>query len=60
LTLLVVSAPSYLIEEIMKLVESVDTPSDGNAVSIVEFSTPGTKDSLTREALGRILQSKRK
>lgn len=57
--LLVVSAPSYLIEEIMKLVESVDTPSDGNAVSIVEFSTPGTKDSLTREALTRILQKRK-
>lgn len=57
--LLVVSAPSYLTEEIMKLVESVDTPSDGNAVSIVEFSTPGTKDSLTREALSRILQKRK-
>ncbi len=57
--LLVVSAPSYLIEEIMKLVESVDTPSDGNAVSIVEFSTPGTKDSQTREALSRILQKRK-
>lgn len=58
--LLVVSAPTYLIEEIVKLVESVDTPNDGNTVSIVEFSSPGTKDSQTREALSRILQAKRK
>ncbi len=58
--LLVVSAPTYLIDEIVKLVESVDTPNDGNTVSIIEFSSPGTKDSLTREALSRILQSKRK
>lgn len=58
--LLVVSAPSYLIDEIVKLVESVDTPNDGNTVSIIEFASPGTKDSLTREALSRILQSKRK
>ena len=58
--LLVVSAPTYLIDEIVKLVESVDTPNDGNTVSIIEFSSPGTKDSLTREALSRILQAKRK
>lgn len=57
--LLVVSAPRYLIDEVMELIESVDTPSDGNSVQLLEFSG-GTKDSATREALSRILGNRKR
>ena len=33
--LLIVSAPKYLMEEVLKLVESMDTPQDGNAIAIL-------------------------
>jgi outer membrane protein assembly factor BamB len=51
---MVVSALSYLTDETMKLVESVDTNEDGNAVSILPFS--GNPDNTqTREAPIRLL-----
>lgn len=36
--LLVVSAPKYLMGEILKLIESMDTPEDGNAIAILSTS----------------------
>jgi type II secretory pathway component GspD/PulD (secretin) len=57
--LIVVSAPGYLLEDIMKLVEKVDTEEDGNSVSITSLSAGGP-DSATRQALQRILSSRRR
>jgi type II secretory pathway component GspD/PulD (secretin) len=62
--LIIISAPKYLIEEILKLVESMDTPVDGNAVAIIPsydlpFAGEVGKESKTIDAFKRLFQNKR-
>ncbi len=53
----VISAPGYLIDEIIKLAESVDTPSDGPAMAVVPAAGDAT-DAKLREALSKILRKR--
>ncbi len=55
--LIVVSAPGYLVDEIIKLAESVDTPSDGPAMAVVPAAGDST-DPKFREALSKILRKR--
>ncbi len=55
--LLVISAPGYLIDEIVKLAESVDTPADGPAMAVVPAAGDAT-DVKLREALSKILRKR--
>lgn len=55
--LLVISAPGYLIDEIVKLAESVDTPSDGPAMAVLP-AAGDAKDVQLREALSKILRKR--
>ena len=55
--LLIISAPGYLIEEIVKLAESVDTPSDGPAMAVVHAAGDAS-DIKLREALSKILKKR--
>ncbi len=55
--LLVISAPGYLIDEIIKLAESVDTPSDGPAMAVLP-AAGDAKDAQLREALSKILRKR--
>ena len=54
---LIVSAPGYLVDEIIKLAESVDTPSDGPAVAVVHAAGDAS-DIQLREALSKILKKR--
>lgn len=55
--LLVISAPGYLIDEVIKLAESVDTNSDGPAMAVVPAAGDAT-DVKLREALSKILRKR--
>jgi type II secretory pathway component GspD/PulD (secretin) len=57
--ILVVSAPAYLIEEVLDLVKSIDTPSDGNAMTIVPFEMSQGKSKQT-DAILKILTDRKK
>ncbi len=57
--LLVVSAPNYLIEDIIKLAQSVDTASDGRMLTVVPYTSDPT-NARTREALTKIFGEKKK
>ena len=57
--LLIISAPTYLIDEICELATSVDTPSDGRAVSVIPFNSNPT-DTKARDMLSKIFSEKRK
>lgn len=55
--LVVISAPGYLIDEVIKLAESVDTPADGPAMAVVPAAGDAT-DVKLREALSKILRKR--
>lgn len=57
--LLIISAPTYLIDEICELATSVDTPSDGRAVSVIPYNSYPV-DTKSRDMLSKILSEKRK
>lgn len=57
--LLVLSGPSYLLEEISELAKSIDTPSDARAMSVVPFNNFPT-DPKTKEALSKLFGEKKK
>jgi type II secretory pathway component GspD/PulD (secretin) len=57
--ILIISAPSYLIDNVLELVKSIDTQVDGGAVAVVPFSAnPG--ESKPNEALSRLLGKPKK
>ncbi len=56
---LTISAPAYIIEEVLALVRSIDTPEDGPAVAIVPFSSNMMK-SRRNETLLKILTEGKK
>ncbi|MFO1063707.1 MAG: secretin N-terminal domain-containing protein [Pirellulales bacterium] len=55
--LLIISAPGYLIEDVVKLAESVDTPSDGPALAVIP-RTGDSSDAKFKEAISRILKKR--
>jgi type II secretory pathway component GspD/PulD (secretin) len=55
---LIVSAPRYLMPEVIKLIQSVDTSDDGEAVAVVPFRGKPT-DTAFAEAISRILRQRR-
>lgn len=55
--LLVISAPGYLMDEVIKLAESVDTPSDGPALAVIP-AAGDSSDIKMREALSKILKKR--
>jgi type II secretory pathway component GspD/PulD (secretin) len=55
--LLIVSAPGYLADEIIKLAESLDTPADGPAMAVVP-AAGDSSDAKAREALSKILRKR--
>ncbi len=55
--LLIISAPKYLTDEIVKLAESVDTPSDGPAMAVVPANVDSSEVRM-REALSKILKKR--
>ncbi|XZE44341.1 secretin N-terminal domain-containing protein [Pirellulaceae bacterium SH467] len=61
--LMIISAPKYLLEEVLKLVESMDTPTDGNAIAILNAADlPFSSDSSANKAsdnLRRLLRGGR-
>lgn len=56
--LLVISAPGYLIDEIIELAESVDTPQDGPAMAVIPVAGDSSEDGQLREALSKILRNR--
>jgi hypothetical protein len=62
--LLIISAPKYLVQDILELAESMDEPTDGNAIAIVPFQTQvtgsETKDLRVQESIRRILGERKK
>ncbi len=53
--LLIISAPKYLIEEVLKLVESMDTAQDGNAIAILStMDLPFASDTSASKAADNI------
>jgi hypothetical protein len=56
--LLVVSAPGYLVDEILKLCESVDTPSDGPAMAVIPVEGDSSEEGQLGEALSKILRNR--
>jgi len=57
--LLIISAPAYLIEEVCELATSIDTPTDGNAVSVIPFNSYPA-ESKSRDMLSKIFSERRK
>ncbi|XZE35933.1 secretin N-terminal domain-containing protein [Pirellulaceae bacterium SH501] len=61
--LMIISAPKYLLEEVLKLVESMDTPTDGNAIAILNAADlPFSSDNSANKAsdnLRRLLRGGR-
>lgn len=62
--LLLISAPKYLVQDVLQVVETMDTPTDGNSIAIVPFQVQVTgtdsKDQKMQDALRRILGEKRR
>ncbi|MEI8214271.1 MAG: secretin N-terminal domain-containing protein [Planctomycetota bacterium] len=62
--LLIISAPKYLVQDVLELAESMDKPTDGNAIAIVPFQTQVTgsesKDLRVQESIRRILGERKK
>ncbi len=62
--LLLISAPKYLIQDVIQVIETMDTPTDGNSIAIVPFQVQmtgaDTKDQKMQETLRRILGEKRR
>jgi type II secretory pathway component GspD/PulD (secretin) len=53
---MVISAPNYLIENVVELVKSIDTPIDGTAVAVIPFSSNNApNDVKNQEALQKLL-----
>ena len=57
--LLIISAPTYLIDEICELATTVDTQTDGRAVSVVPFNSYPA-DTKARDMLSKIFSEKRR
>ena len=57
--ILIVSAPSYLIEDVIELVKSIDTPVDGNSVAVVPFNARPS-ESKQQEIISRLLGKPKK
>ena len=57
--LLILSAPSYLLEEIGELAKSIDTPTDGKAVSVIQYNS-NANDTKTRETLSKLFSERKK
>lgn len=57
--LLLISAPKYLAQDVLKMAESMDTPTDGDSIAIIPFQTQvngsDSKDQQMQESLRRIL-----
>ncbi len=62
--LLLISAPKYLIDDVLKVVKSMDTELDGSAIAIIpSFDLPlvkDSKDTKVAESLKRILSYQKK
>lgn len=59
--LLIVSAPKYLLDEVLKLAESLDQPTDSQAIAIIpSFELPfsGSGDSKAADSLKKVLGRK--
>lgn len=58
---LIISAPNYLIDNVIEMVKSIDTPVDGNAIAVVPFTTGTTpSDIKNQEAIQRLLGRQRR
>lgn len=57
--LLIISAPTYLIDEICELATSVDTQTDGRAVSVIPYNSYPA-DTKARDMLSKIFSEKRR
>jgi type II secretory pathway component GspD/PulD (secretin) len=57
--ILIVSAPMYLIDDVIDLVKSIDTQVDGNAVAVVPFNARPA-DSKQQEVMSRLLGKPKK
>ncbi|MCU0707512.1 MAG: hypothetical protein MUF23_04415 [Pirellula sp.] len=62
--LLLISAPKYLVQDVLEVAESMDTPTDGNSIAIIPFQTQVTgsesKDQKVQDSLRRILSDRRR
>jgi type II secretory pathway component GspD/PulD (secretin) len=56
---MVISAPSYLVENVIELAKSIDTPIDGNAIAVVPFNSTQA-DIKKQEALSKLFSRQRK
>jgi type II secretory pathway component GspD/PulD (secretin) len=57
--IMIISAPSYLIDNILELVKSIDTQFDGNAIAVVPFGA-APKDAKQQEALSKLFGRQRR
>lgn len=58
---LVLSAPSYLIDNVVELMKSIDTPIDGTAVAVIPFGTSNSPNNIkNQEALQKLLGRQRR
>ncbi|MGI9457051.1 MAG: secretin N-terminal domain-containing protein [Aeoliella sp.] len=55
---LILSAPAYLIEEVMELVERLDTGPADSSIGVVQLS-PGMNSAAIREALNGVLEKRK-
>lgn len=62
--LLIISAPKYLIQDIVAVAESMDKPTDGNSIAIIPFQTQVTgsesKDQRVQDSIRRILGERKR
>jgi type II secretory pathway component GspD/PulD (secretin) len=62
--LLIISAPKYLIQDVLEVAESMDKPTDGNSIAIIPFQTQvtgsETKDQRVQDSIRRILGERKR
>ena len=56
---MIISAPTYLVDDIIALMELMDTPIDSGAMAVVPFTMKAT-DTKTQEAISRLLLRQKK
>lgn len=56
---MIISAPSYLVDDVIALMELMDTPNDSGAMAVVPFTMKAT-DTKTQEAISRLLLRQKK
>ncbi len=56
---MIISAPTYLVDDVIALMELMDTPIDSGAMAVVPFTMKAT-DTKTQEAISRLLLRQKK